>query len=147
MRNNSQNAGCMRLSPASHCCHTRHVVCTSKPAAVCESPAASRAARISAGAGFEEGPFGPRFGWLPISEGAEVPEALDAALRSDAHQLERAVCAEADGIDGLGATLGRQVLARRGDRLAERAQLGAIGWSRDLGEMRDIEEVTKSGGS
>lgn len=146
MRNNSQNAGCMRRSPASHCCHTRQVVCTTRPAAVCESPAASRAARISAGAGFEEGPFGPRFGWLPISDGAEVPEALDAAFRPDAHQLERAVCAEADGIDGLGTTLGRHVLARRGDRLAERAQLGAIGGSRDLGEMRDIDEVTESGG-
>lgn len=146
MRNNSQNAGCMRRFPASHCCHTRQVVCTTRPAAVCESPAASRAARISAGAGFEEGPFGPRFGWLPISKGAEVPEALDAAFRTDAHQLKRAVCADADGIYGLGTTLGRHVLARRGDRLAERAQLGAIGGSRDLGEMRNIDEVTESGG-
>ena len=146
MQNNSQNAGCMRRSPASHCCHTRQVVCTNRPAAVCESPAASRAARISAGVGFEEGPFGPRFGWFPISESAEVPEALDAAFWSDAHQLERAVCAEADGIDGFGATLGRHVLARRGYCLAERAQFGAIGWRRDFGEVRNIKEVAESGG-
>lgn len=81
-----------------------------------------------------------------MSQGAEVPEALDAAFRPDAHELERTVCAEADGIDSLGAMLGRHVLARRGDRLAERAQLGTICRSRDLGEMRDIEEVTESGG-
>ena len=146
MRNNSQNAGCIRRSPASHCCHTRQVVCTSAPASVCESPADSRAARISGGAGFEEGPFGPRFGWLPISEGAEVPEALDAAFRTNAHQLERAVCAEADGIDSFGTTLGRHVLARRGDSLAECAQFGAIGWRRDFGEVRNIKEVAESGG-
>ena len=146
MLNNSQNAGCMRRSPASHCCHTRQVVCTRAPASVCERPAASRAARISCGAGFEEGPFGPRFGWLPILQGAEVPEAFDTAFRPDAHKLERTVCAEADGIDSLGATLGRHVLTRRSDRLAERAQLGAVCRRRDFGEMRDIEEVTKIGG-
>jgi len=33
-------------------------------AAVCDIPAASRASRISAGAGFAEGHFGPLFGWL-----------------------------------------------------------------------------------
>jgi len=51
MRNSSQNAGCMRRSPASHCCHVRQVVCTSAPAAVCDSRAASRAARICSGCG------------------------------------------------------------------------------------------------
>lgn len=147
MRNNSQKAECMRRSPASHCCHVRQVVCTSAPASVCDKPAASRAARMSAGAGFEEGPFGPRFGWLPISEErAEVPEALDAAFRANAHKLKRAVCAEADCIDELGTTLGRHVLARGGDCLAERAQLGAIGRRRDLGEMRNVEEVTERRG-
>jgi len=43
-------------------------VCSSTPAAVCDNPAASRAARISVGSGFEKGPFGPLFGWLGISE-------------------------------------------------------------------------------
>lgn len=66
MRNSSQNAGCMRRSPASHCCQVRQVVCTSTPAAVWDSPAASRAARTSAGAGLDSGPFGPRFGWLDM---------------------------------------------------------------------------------
>ncbi len=39
----------------------------SEAAAVCESPAASRAARTSSGVGFDEGPRGPRFGWFDIS--------------------------------------------------------------------------------
>lgn len=65
-RNNSQNAGCMRRSPASHCCHVRHVVCTRSAAAVCESPAASRAARTSSWDGFRAGlPARLRLGWLP----------------------------------------------------------------------------------
>ena len=64
MRNNSQRPGCMRLLPASHSCHPRRVQWMSAAAAVCESPAASRAAVTSAGSGFAEGPFGPRFGWL-----------------------------------------------------------------------------------
>ena len=70
MRNSSQKAGCMRRSPASHCCQVRHGECTSAPAAVCVKPAASRAARISAGSGLEEGPCGPRFGWLLIDFGS-----------------------------------------------------------------------------
>lgn len=66
MRNNSQNAGCMRRSPASHCCQVRQVVCSRSAAAVCESPAASRAARTSSGVGFRAGlPARLRFGWLP----------------------------------------------------------------------------------
>lgn len=71
MRNSSQNAGCMRRwlrSPtgASHCCQVRHVVCTSTPAAVWDSPTASRAARTCSGVGLDEGPSGPRLGWLGI---------------------------------------------------------------------------------
>lgn len=66
MRNNSQNAGCMRRSPASHCCQVRQVVCNRSAAAVCESPAASLAARTSSGVGFRAGlPARLRFGWLP----------------------------------------------------------------------------------
>ena len=65
--NNSKNAGCMRRSPASHCCQTRHVECRSLAAAVWVRPAASRAARMAAGVGFDAGPFGPRFGWLVMS--------------------------------------------------------------------------------
>ncbi len=64
MRNSSQSPGCMRRLPASHSCQPRRVQWMRAAAAVCESPAASRAARTSAGAGFAEGPFGPRFGWL-----------------------------------------------------------------------------------
>jgi len=66
-QNNSQNAGCMRRSPASHCCQVRQVVCKSSAAAVCESPDASRAARTSSGVGFRAGlPARLRFGWLVI---------------------------------------------------------------------------------
>ena len=69
-RNNSQKAGCMRLSPASHCCHVRHVVCKSSAAAVCESPATSRAARTSSGVGFRAGLQARlRLGWLLIEFG------------------------------------------------------------------------------
>ena len=87
MRNSSQNAGCIRRSPASHCCQVRQVVCTSTPAAVCDKPAASRAARTSAGAGFDSGPFGPRFGWLGIPEEANefaigFREAIACTLHS-----------------------------------------------------------------
>ena len=64
MRNNSQKAGCMRRFPASHSCHPRSVQWMSAAAAVCESPAASRAARTCSGAGLAEGAFAPRFGWL-----------------------------------------------------------------------------------
>lgn len=73
MRNNSQRPGCMRRLPASHSCQPRRVQWMSAAAAVCESPAASRAARTSAGAGFAEGPFGPLFGWL----GIQVPPRKD----------------------------------------------------------------------
>lgn len=67
MRNSSQKAGCMRRLPASHSCHPRSVQWMRAAAAVCESPAASRAARTCSGNGFAAGPFGPRFGWLGIS--------------------------------------------------------------------------------
>lgn len=64
MRNSSHRPGCMRRFPASHSCQPRRVQWMSAAAAVCESPAVSRAALISAGEGLAEGPFGPRFGWL-----------------------------------------------------------------------------------
>lgn len=68
-RNNSQKAGCMRRSPASHCCQVRQVVCTVAPAAVCDRPAASRAARISSGVGLRAAEAArERFGWLPMSD-------------------------------------------------------------------------------
>lgn len=69
-RNNSQNAGCMRRSPASHCCQVRQVVCNKSAAAVCESPASSRAARTSSGVGLRAGlPARLRLGWLLIDLG------------------------------------------------------------------------------
>ena len=65
MRNSSQNAGCIRRLPASHSCHPRRVQWISAAAPVCESPAASRAARTSSGAGFRAGlPARLRDGWL-----------------------------------------------------------------------------------
>ena len=65
--NNSQKAGCIRRSPASHCCQVRQVVCTSSAATVCDKPAASLAARTSAGVGLRDGePPRERFGWLLI---------------------------------------------------------------------------------
>lgn len=71
MRNSSHSPGCIRALPASQSCQVRRVEWMSEPAAVCDKPAASRAALISAGAGLAEGPFGPRFGWLGILSGAE----------------------------------------------------------------------------
>jgi len=64
MRNSSHSPGCMRALPASQSCHVRRVEWMSEAAADCESPAASRAALISAADWFDVGPFGPRFGWL-----------------------------------------------------------------------------------
>ncbi len=72
MRNSSHNPGCMRRLPASHSCQPRRVQWMSAAAAVCDRPAASRAARTSAGSGFAEGPFGPRFGWLGIDLAAAL---------------------------------------------------------------------------
>lgn len=67
MRNSCQRPGCMRRFPASHSCHPRRVQWMSAAAAVCESPAASRAARISVGAGFLAGlPARLRFGWFAM---------------------------------------------------------------------------------
>lgn len=62
----SQNAGCIRRSPYSHCCHVRVVVNSNSADAACESPAASRAARTSAGVGFAAGLDRRRLGWLGI---------------------------------------------------------------------------------
>lgn len=66
MRNSSHSPGCMRALPASQSCQVRKVEWMRAAAADCESPAASRAERISSGNGLDEGPFGPRFGWLGI---------------------------------------------------------------------------------
>ena len=67
MRNNSQNAGCILRLPASHSCQPRRVQWMRAAADVCESPAASRAARTSSGVGFRAGPPARlRFGWLGI---------------------------------------------------------------------------------
>lgn len=67
MRNNSQNAGCILRLPASHSCHPRMVQWMSSAAAVCESPAASRAARTSSGVGFRAAlPARLRLGWLVV---------------------------------------------------------------------------------
>lgn len=82
MRNSSQNAGCMRRSPASHCCQVRQVVCNRSAAAVCESPAASRAARTSSVVGFRAGlPARLRLGWLLIDLGGG---GINAQIGTDA---------------------------------------------------------------
>ena len=83
MRSNSQKAGCILRFPASHSCHPRRVQWISAAADVCESPAASRAARTCSGKGFAAGPFGPRFGWFAIlcSLGAKfLVKLLDQAI-------------------------------------------------------------------
>lgn len=74
MRNNSHSPGCMRRLPASHSCHPRSVQWIRDAAAVCESPAASRAARISAGSGLRDGePPRERLGWAAMSgDGANL---------------------------------------------------------------------------
>lgn len=64
MLKSSHSPGCIRRSPASHCCQFRSEACTSAPACVCVIPAASRAARISAGGGLRAGLARLRFGWL-----------------------------------------------------------------------------------
>ena len=82
MRNSSQNAGCMRRSPASHCCQVRSATCTNVAASVCDSPAAPRAALTSSGVWLAEGPFGPRFGWLgtfPLDRSGRKVAALRGA--------------------------------------------------------------------
>ena len=67
MRNSSHRPGCMRRFPASHSCHPRRVQWMRAAAAVCESPATSRADRTSSGVGFRAGlPARLRFGCLGI---------------------------------------------------------------------------------
>lgn len=79
MRNNSQNAGCILRFPASHSCHPRRVQWMRAAAAVCESPAASRAARTSSGVGFRAGlPARLRLGWETISGAAKFGGAAQA---------------------------------------------------------------------
>lgn len=65
MQNSSQMAGSMRRSPSSNCCQLRSERCTSTPAADCDSPAFSRAARMSAGRGLRAAEAArERLGWL-----------------------------------------------------------------------------------
>lgn len=93
MRNSSQKAGCMRRSPDSHCCQVRQVVCTSAPAAVWDSPAASRTARMSAGAGLDAGPFGPLFGWLDM-RAAHVDDVVAVVVLVDDIEISTAALAK-----------------------------------------------------
>jgi len=51
IRKSSQKAGCIFLSPASHCCHARHAECTINAACDWDIPSSMRAARISVGVG------------------------------------------------------------------------------------------------
>ena len=51
MLNNSHSAASIARVPASHCCQLRCVLCTSADASAVESPADSRACRISSGVG------------------------------------------------------------------------------------------------
>lgn len=89
-QNSSQNAGCMRRSPASHCCQVRTVVCTIAPAAVCDKPATSRASRIAAGAG-GGGSSGPR-AWLAMELRAnEVVRFFDGG-RVGVRDAQRGQC-------------------------------------------------------
>ena len=67
MRNSSHRPGCMRALPASQSCQVRRVEWMRSAADVCESPAASRAARTSSGVGFRAAlPARLRLGWLGI---------------------------------------------------------------------------------
>lgn len=93
MRKSSQNAGCIRRSPASHCCQVRQVVCSRAAAADWDKPAASRAARTSAGAGFDSGPFGPRFGWLDM-RAAHVDDVVAVVVLVDNLEVSAAALAE-----------------------------------------------------
>ena len=72
IRKSSHKPGCMRRtfapSACSHCCQLRVLACTSAAAAVCVSPADSRAARTSAGVGLRAGGPARRWGWLVIPQ-------------------------------------------------------------------------------
>ena len=94
----SQSPGCMRRLPASYSCHARMVPWISAAAAVCVSPAASRAARIASGAGLAEGPFGPRFGWVGMSGAGLVAGHLDAGRDRELHGH----AVTADGVNSRG---------------------------------------------
>lgn len=61
MRNSSHSPGCMRALPASQSCHVRNVDEMSAAAADWESPASSRACRISAGVGLVDDKFFTEF--------------------------------------------------------------------------------------
>lgn len=107
MRNSSQNAGCILRLPASHSCHPRRVQWMRAAAAVCESPAASRAARTSSGAGFRAGiPARLRLGWLVVKLDPHPGVVNDVnAVIGFLHfqkrfngRIERAMCREMMGL-------------------------------------------------
>lgn len=67
MRNSSHKPECIRALPASQSCHVRRVEWMRSAAAVCEIPAASRAARTSSGVGVCAAlPARLRLGWLDM---------------------------------------------------------------------------------
>lgn len=129
MQNSSHSPGCMRRFPASHSCQPRRVQWMSAAAAVCERPAASRAARTSAGSGFAEGPFGPRFGWLGTVRSLE--HATGAAMAFMPHDLFAFLA----GADFVEASVPVVLGEHRFDRLgvlndaagAEQGDFGGIG--------------------
>lgn len=124
MRNNSQNAGCMRRSPASHCCQVRQVVCKRSAAAVCESPAASRAARTSSGVGFRAGlPARLRLGWLLIDLGAG---GIDVEVGADARSagIKLALHGTVGGVVGSLVTDEEAGLAAVSEGLVDRSCCG-----------------------
>lgn len=137
MRNNSQNAGCMRRFPASHSCQPRKVQWMRAAAPVCESPAASRAARTSSGVGFRAGlPARLRFGCL----GTEFEPAGFGSLQDF-------ITAEAGGGFGVALAAGVFGLADAGEvRLDDGGQFVGVGGVADLadgGHFRLLPTVTR----
>ena len=66
MRNSSQNAGCMRLLPASHSCQPRNEQYMTVPASVWLKFKLSLSALICSGLGLAAKLAPPLFGWLEI---------------------------------------------------------------------------------
>ena len=84
----SQNAGCMRRSPASHCCHVRNDACTNSPASVCVSPAFNLASVISFGAGLADGLLRPLLGWLGMA-GRSTAANWNGTIRQNPRRFQR----------------------------------------------------------
>ena len=94
MRNSSHSPGCMRRmlfpSGCSHCCQFRGLAYTSAAACACVSPAASRAARTSAGEGLRAGWSARRFGWLGMElVNVQVKSIRQFAIRRVAFALHQ----------------------------------------------------------